>query len=227
MLGMSRAGGFAEFVTAPTKNLLFTEGLDLKKAALSEPTATVIHALRLVQKTLWRPLPEAKTLVIGGGATGMLATLLLKSFGVQDLTLSETSDLRRQHYEAVPGVKVHHPLIEELRPDTFEVVLDMVGIHATRTASFNAVKPGGVLMHFGLGDAAGDLDVRKLTLGEISLLGSYAYTMNDMQQALRALESGQLGNLEWLETRPLTQGQEAFENLLAGEVAAPKIILLP
>ena len=227
MLGMNRAGGFAEFVTAPAKNLLFTGNLDLKKAALSEPTATVIHALRLIQKSLWRPLPEAKTLVIGGGAIGMLATLLLKSFGVQDLSLSETSDLRRRYYETMSGVEVHNPLAEELEPNTFEVVLDVVGIHATRGAAFKAVKPGGVVMHFGLGDAAGEIDVRKLTLGEISFLGSYAYTMNDMQQALKALQSGQLGELEWLETRPLSQGQEAFENLLAGKVAAPKIILLP
>lgn len=227
MLGMNRAGGFAEYVNAPAKNLIFTEGLAAEKAALAEPTATVIHALRLVQKTLWRPLAEAKTLIIGGGAIGMLSALCLQTFGSYDLTLSETSALRRSNYSTMSNIKLHNPLEEPLEPDSFDLILDVVGISATRTAALQAIKPGGLIMHIGLGQATGDIDARKLTLGEISFLGSYAYNMIDLQQALELLKRSQLGNLDWLETKPLAKGQEAFEALLAGKVASPKIVLIP
>jgi L-iditol 2-dehydrogenase len=36
-----------------------------------------------------------------------------------------------------------------------------------------------------------------------------------------------LGALDWAEERPLAQGAEAFADLLAGKVAAAKIVLLP
>ena len=227
MLGMSREGGFADFVSSPLQNLIFTHDLSPNKAVLAEPTATVIHALRLVQKTLWRPLSEAKTLVIGGGAIGMLSALCLQAFGVQTLTLSETSALRRKNYQSMPGIELHDPTTAKLNENSFDLILDVVGIAATRKTSLETIKPGGLIMHIGLGQASGDIDARKLTLGEISLLGSYAYNMIDMQQALEFIKRGQLGNLDWIEVRPLSEGQKAFEDLLAGEVESPKIVLVP
>ena len=228
MLGMSRAGGFAEYVTAPTGNLIFIdEPLSPEKIALAEPAANVIHALRLVQNTLWRPLPEAKTLIIGGGAIGMLCALFLKAYGVADITLSETSSLRRSNYESMDSITLHNPIEAKLDANSFDLVLDVVGIEPTRQTSIEVIKAGGVIMHIGLGNGAGQMDARKLTLAEISFLGSYAYTMSDMQQAIKFLSNGSLGSLDWLMTMPLSDGQAAFDALLAGEIASPKIVLIP
>ena len=41
------------------------------------------------------------------------------------------------------------------------------------------------------------------------------------------LPMGRLGKLDWVETRPLSAGQAAFEDILTGRAAAPKIILKP
>lgn len=227
MLGMNRAGGFAEYVSAPLTNLVFVDDLDAEKIALAEPTANVIHALRLVQKALWRPLAEAKTLVIGGGAIGMLSVLFLKAYGVTDITLSETSSLRRSNYETMSNLELNNPIDSKLDANSFDLVLDVVGIEATRASAIDTVKPGGVIMHIGLGNGAGQMDARKLTLGEISFLGSYCYTMTDMQQAIKFLGNGSLGSLDWLMTMPLSEGQAAFDALLAGEIASPKVVLIP
>ncbi len=227
MLGMNRAGGFAEYVSAPLTNLVFVDDLAPEKIALAEPTANVIHALRLVQNVLWRPLAEAKTLVIGGGAIGMLSVLFLKAYGVTDITLSETSSLRRSNYENMSNLELNNPIENKLDSDSFDLVLDVVGIEATRASAIDTVKPGGVIMHIGLGNGTGQMDARKLTLGEISFLGSYCYTMTDMQQAIKFLGNGSLGSLDWLVTMPLSEGQAAFDALLAGEIASPKIVLIP
>ena len=106
-------------------------------------------------------------------------------------------------------------------------MLDVVGIEATRQTSIEVIKPGGVIMHIGLGNGAGQMDARKLTLAEISFLGSYAYTLADMQQAIKFLANGSLGNLDWIMTMPLSDGQAAFDALLAGEITSPKIVLKP
>jgi hypothetical protein len=38
---------------------------------------------------------------------------------------------------------------------------------------------------------------------------------------------GQLGTLDWYETRPLEAGSRAFEDIRNGQVEAPKVILKP
>jgi hypothetical protein len=38
---------------------------------------------------------------------------------------------------------------------------------------------------------------------------------------------GRLGPLDWVETRPLSEGARAFSDIKSGRVAAPKLILKP
>ena len=82
-------------------------------------------------------------------------------------------------------------------------------------------------MHIGLGSAEGGLDVRRLTLQEISFIGTYTYTAADFRATAQAMFKGQLGTLDWYETRPLEAGSQAFEDIRNGQVEAPKVILKP
>ena len=76
-------------------------------------------------------------------------------------------------------------------------------------------------------DSVGELDIRKLTLFEISLIGVYCYTAADMRAAVQAIDEGLLGSLDWVETRPLADGTAAFDDLHNGRSAAAKIVLIP
>jgi hypothetical protein len=48
-----------------------------------------------------------------------------------------------------------------------------------------------------------------------------------MQAAIDMLYKKQLGDLSWIEVRPLSQGAQAFRDLHNGKVAAAKIVLQP
>ena len=85
-------------------------------------------------------------------------------------------------------------------------MIDAVGAKATRNAALAAVKPGGVVMHIGLQDWASEIDMRKLTLAEITLLGTYTYTTADLRATVAALHRGVFGDLAWVEERPLADG---------------------
>ena len=61
-----------------------------------------------------------------------------------------------------------------------------IGAKATRETALAAVKPGGVVMHIGLQDWASEIDMRKLTLAEITLIGTYTYTTADLRATVRA-----------------------------------------
>ncbi len=226
MIGMTRAGGFAELMTTAASSVIdVPQDISVRAAALTEPAATALHAIAIATRAIARPLPECSVLVLGGGAIGMLATLLLRSYGVRRVSVGEINALRRTSLAKATNAHVYDPAREQ--PSGADLVLDAVGAKATRNAALSAVKPGGVVMHVGLLDWASEIDMRKLTLAEITLIGTYTYTTADLRAAVAALAAGAFGDLAWVEERPLAEGAAAFRDLHEGRSAAAKIILRP
>lgn len=229
LIGMRLAGAYAELVTIPSVNLIpVPEGLDAVHASLAEPTATALHALNLAMRASHRPLAELRTLVIGGGAVGLLAALLLRGYGCRRLVVAETHGMRRESVARHVGCEVHDPINDPaLDTDAFDLVIDAVGGGVTRKSAMTAVSPGGIFIHIGLMDASGELDIRKLTLFEVSMIGVYCYTAADVRAAVQAIADGMLGDLGWVETRSLADGAQAFDDLHNARSAAAKIVLVP
>ena len=81
ILGMNRPvlrqGGFAEYVSIPERNIYeLPNNLEIEKAPIAEPCAVALHAVEIGEKELSVPLKNAKVLVIGGGAIGLLSGLI-------------------------------------------------------------------------------------------------------------------------------------------------------
>ena len=228
MVGMTRPGAYAEFMSIPAASLVaMPQEMPATVAALTEPAATAWHAINLSMRALARPLHECRVLVIGGGAIGMLAALLLRHLGVRGLTVTELNPLRRQALQQAVACEAIDPRAQPLPESAFDHVMDAVGSKATRAQAFAAVKPGGVIMHVGLQDWASEIDMRRLTLAEITLLGTYTYTTADLRATVDALHRGVFGNLAWVEERPLAAGAQAFVDLDQGRSASAKIVLRP
>jgi len=228
MLGMQYPGCFAERVAAPAANLIpVPDGASDIAAALTEPAACVLHGLALAAHALVRPVAEARALVIGGGAIGLLAALYLKAWGARGVRLAETGAGRRATVERAGAAEAFDPRATPPEAGAFDLVFDAVGSGATRRAATAAVAPGGVVLHIGLQDNEPGLDTRRMTLQEVAVLGSYCYTRADMVAALDALAAGVLGDLAWVEERGIGEGAAAFAELASGRAAAPKIILRP
>ncbi len=217
-----REGAFAQYVTMPEANLVeVPDEVALSKAALCEPLAVSWHAVRLTLEAL-HPSMDRSALVIGGGAIGLAAALALRAFGLEDVTIVEPNELRRDFLRDVCGQKVIAAV-----QGTFPAVLDAVGYAATREIASAAVMPGGVIAHVGLGDGAGGLDIRRMTLQEVTFIGTYTYTDQDFRDTAAAIFEARLGPLDWIEQRGLSQGASAFRDIRAGRVSAPKIVLSP
>ena len=217
-----REGAFAQYVAMPARNLVTVpDQYSLNAAALAEPLAVSWHAARLGLEAL-HPDMARNALVLGGGAIGLGAALALQAMGVEDVTIAEPNGTRREFLAARCGQQV-----VEVGTDTHALVVDAVGIAATRATASASVMPGGVILHIGLGENAGGLDVRRMTLQEITFIGTYTYTAQDFRDTAQAMFDGRLGTLDWFETRPLAHGPQAFADLRQGRVTAPKIVLEP
>ena len=229
LLGLGRAGGYAQAVSVPNSNLFaIPDSLSAVHASLMEPTAVSLHAIHLAEKVLTRPVSECRTLVLGGGAIGALAALLLAQKGARSISIAETSPARRSTLDTLCDATVYDPLGKDLPADnSFELVIDAVGSGATRKAASALTRTGGVISHIGLQDNEAGLDTRRLTLQEITFMGNYTYNLSDLQAALDLLADGAIGDLSWVETRALKEGAKAFEDIHNAKTAAPKIVLLP
>ncbi len=224
-----RPGAFAEYVRVPERNLeSIPDTLAIEDAALAEPIAVSWHAVRLGMEKLHLPMAAARVVVLGGGAIGLAAALVARHFGAVELRVGETNSLRRASLQRSEHIESYMPgSAFEPAENSVDLVIDAVGAEGTRAAACRMVRPGGVIVHIGLLPGVDGLDIRKVTLQEITFIGAYCYTPMDFRQTVTAIASGRLGKLKWYEERPLAEGARAFADIDAGSVAAAKVILRP
>jgi len=170
------------------------DDLSYEHAALMEPLAVSVHAVRLIERVLSRPISEANSLIIGGGAIGLLAALVLKQKGVRNLHIAETSATRLSLLRDMELGHVFDPRETATTDGTMDIVIDAVGSGITRATASQAARQGGVISHIGLQDNDAGLDMRRITLQEIVVLGNYTYNDEDCVTALDLLHRAALGS---------------------------------
>ena len=233
LLGMNRPyerqGAFAELITVPDTNIYdVPDKLDIKEAAVAEPTAVSLHAVLMAENSSKKHLGECRTLVQGAGAIGLLCSLILSKIkGNLDITISDPNNLRLKECSKYVDAKFVGPSDKEVKHDSFDLVFDTVGLEVSRQQAISVVKPGGTIIHIGLTQPAGEFNFRKATLQEITFIGTYCYTNEDFSQTIQILANKDIGNLDWIEYRDLKKGAEAFKQIHDGTCSAPKIVLLP
>ncbi|MEM1037885.1 MAG: alcohol dehydrogenase catalytic domain-containing protein [Pseudomonadota bacterium] len=226
LMSMQLPGAYAEQALAEERNLyVLDDALSSADAALAEPLAVCVHAVEVARKTARRPFSESRCVVLGGGAIGVLNALVLDDQGCKDLWIAEPNEKRRAVLKAAcPTATPYDPFTQEPDEGSVDIVMDAVGMGATRAAASKLAVPGGTIVHIGLQDSADGLDTRRITLQEITFGGTYCYSRYDFAAALNLLTRGLIGNRDWIELRPLTEGAQSFHDIHNGN-AAPKIIL--
>ena len=157
----------------------------------------------------------------------MFMALLLQSRGVRHIDMAETNPRRGASAAEHTAARVFSPADETPAENAYHYVVDAVGRKVTRDMAIHALRPGGVLMHIGLQEWGSEVDMRKITLAELVVLGTYTYSFADLQATVTALDEGVFGDLSWVEQRPLEDGPRAFRDLAEGTAPAAKIVLLP
>ncbi len=233
LLGMNRPhvrqGAFAEMITVPNQNIYeVPEKLNIKEAAVAEPTAVSLHAVLMAERSSKTSLPECRILVQGAGAIGLLCSLILSKIkGNNNITISDPNKLRLDECSKYVDAKFVGPKDKEVNTDGFDIVFDTVGLEISRQQAITVVKPGGIIIHIGLTQPSGQFNFRKATLQEVTFIGTYCYTNKDFENTIKILADKDLGDLNWIEYRDLKKGAEAFKQIHEGTCAAPKIVLLP
>lgn len=202
VIGVHRAGGFAETVAVPRHNLVPAGRASLAQAAMADPVATALHACRL------GPRPEQGAAILGAGSIGLSLLFVLKRLGVQDVTVTDTSP-ERLELARLSGAD-HVAAAAE---GTYDVVYDSVGAVATRRDAAARIRVGGTAILVGLHSPDLNLPAGPLVGGERTLRGSFGYTPDEFREAV-----GMLPDLDtrWVHSVPFAQAEGMFTALLEG-----------
>ena len=107
-IGIDAAGAMQQSWVVPERTLIrLPDGLELRSAALVEPTAVAVHDVRRADVA-----PGEQVLVVGGGPVGVLIALVARHSGA-DVLLAEVDPARRR-FALELGLRVIDPVADNL-----------------------------------------------------------------------------------------------------------------
>ncbi|GAC1362172.1 MAG: galactitol-1-phosphate 5-dehydrogenase [Ktedonobacteraceae bacterium] len=231
LIGAHRPGAFANYVVAPLDAIIpVPASLDLKVAALTEPFAVALHGVALAR------LKAGDAVVVwGAGSIGLLTICAARRAQPGQIIAVDTNPARLESARQMGATTImdarDDQIISKVRrllADTARcVAFDAVGRSVTRQASAAVVGPAGCVILLGLHDKETSFDAQNVIRLEMTLQGSYAYTMTDIRQAVDLLTAGQVPAGPWLDIRQLDRGPDAFTELVDRPGEATKIVLVP
>ena len=210
-----RDGVFADAVTIPTVNLLAVpESLVDEQAVFTEPLAA---ALRIREQI--RVRPSHRMAVVGPGRLGLLSAQVL-ALGASDLVVLG----RRPESLALPRrLGLSTGLVDEQPDNRFDLVIEATGNEAGFAHSLRLVRPRGTLVLKSTFHGNADINLTKLVVGEVTVIGSRC---GPFAPALRLLEAEGVQVLPLIEaTYPLSDALTALEH--AARPGVRKILLRP
>jgi D-arabinitol dehydrogenase (NADP+) len=219
-IGVTRDGGFADYVAAPEANVYPIGDLDHEVAAFIEPVSCVVYGL----KRLGIPV-GANALIYGAGPIGLLMLQLVNNGGASAVTVvdlkQEKLDLASSlgAHEAVQAGPAADDALREISPLGYDVVIDCTGVPTVVEHMFAHVRNEGKLLFFGVNPTEARVAISPYDVyrKDLTVYGSFAlrYTFHD---ALALLRTGAVDVAPLLSDRfPIEGFRDAFDLAASGE----------
>ena len=227
-IGVTRDGGFADYVVAPATNVYRVGEMDYEVAAFIEPLSCVVYGLKRLEIPL-----GANVLIYGAGPIGLLMLQLVRHGGASEIAVV---DLKQDKLDlagtlgatiTVAAGPSADPALREASPLGFDVVIDCTGVPSVVEHTFTHIRNNGKLLFFGVNppDARISISPYEVYRRDLQIFGSFALRFT-FQDALALLESGAVDVKPLLSERlPIDRFAEALG--LAGSGEALKVHIQP
>lgn len=194
LFGIDAPGGLASYVSLPPQVLHeVPEGVDPRVAALAEPLAVAVHAVRLS-----RLKPGETVAVYGAGPIGVLTALVARHEGAGTVVVTEPSGWRRQVAQdlGLTVVPEGSDMALALGPLTggegADVTFDTAA-HPSVAANLAATsRVLGRIIVVGVYKKPTSIDLQAVCFKEQTLTGVRVYTSADVRRAIELIATGAL-----------------------------------
>jgi len=211
-------GAFAQYIKLPARVLYkLPDNLSYIAGAFIEVTACCLHGIDLS-----RIKEGDSVLLIGAGTVGLLLLELIKLQGPSQIIVSEGISERRKLAKTRGADFVIDPMrtdpVNEVKEITSgqgaDVVIEAVGSPQTTEQAIQMAKKGGIINIFGVANTNAFSQIKPFDIyfRELTVVGTYAVTLDTFNRAAKLLASGRLG-IDYLLTEelPLYELKKAIE----------------
>jgi (R,R)-butanediol dehydrogenase/meso-butanediol dehydrogenase/diacetyl reductase len=215
-IGIDAPGAMQQSWVVPERTLIrLPEGLDLRNAALVEPTAVAVHDVRRAEVA-----PGDQVLVVGGGPVGVLIALVARHTGA-DVMVAEL-DRSRRGFAAGLGLAVTDPgddglsaLIENWTHGAgVRVAFEVSGAAAGVATAVDSLAVRGRLCLVAIHPSPREVDLYRFFWRELTLVGARLYTRDDFVTAAGLVHDGTVPAERLItHVEPLASAERAFEAL--------------
>jgi 6-hydroxycyclohex-1-ene-1-carbonyl-CoA dehydrogenase len=224
MFGNHRDGAYAEYVTAPEKDIFrLPEGVPLLEGSIiADALSTPFHAVTRRGEVR----PGESVAVFGCGGVGMNLVQIAAAAGgrVVAVDVSEEKLEKARRFGASEVVDARKAgdvpkAVRRLTDGGADVAFEAIGLPATIRQAFDSVRTGGRLVVVGYASEEVPLPASRIMFREIAVLGSLGCRPVDYPPLIRLVAEGRLKVKELVTHRyPLEGINEAFDRLRRGEV---------
>jgi (R,R)-butanediol dehydrogenase/meso-butanediol dehydrogenase/diacetyl reductase len=229
--GGGYTGAFAGFQQVNAGSLFrLPDGVTLRTAALTEPLAVALHGI-----TNSGIAAGQRAIVLGAGPIGLLTIAGLKAMGVDDITVSEPGDGRRQRAvgvgaarAVVPSDLTEPPMPYDVHDDAYDVSFECSGRADAQEMALAQLKRAGTLVLVGAGIKRPQWDANRILLNELLVTGANCYDYDGFDKALALLARPDfpVDLLIEAEDVPLTGMLDAMHALKEGRLPG-KVMVAP
>jgi 2-desacetyl-2-hydroxyethyl bacteriochlorophyllide A dehydrogenase len=217
LIGAHLPGGFAEYVVVPEGAVYpIPDSLSDLDAALVEPLGNAVHMLSLGTATVYQDI-----VVLGAGTLGLLTARLARQAGARHVIVTDTQPHRldiahRLGADLTLNARAPHTprRILEATEGGATLVIDAVGITATRRQAIEVAAPGATVILLGNAEPESPLPLIDVVNRELIVRGSYSCTDEEFRRAIALIADGGIDTGSWVTEVTLDQGQEIFQRLV-------------
>lgn len=222
-IGVTTAGGAAQYATAPVANCVkLPEHVATQDAALIEPLSCAVRGYDVLRSRL-----GAHILVYGSGTMGLMMLELAKRTGAASVDVVDVNPERLATARLL-GVSAAAANADELdRPQGWDVVVDATGNAAAIQDGLDRVAKAGTFLQFGVADYATrvTVDPYRIYNQEITITGSMA-VLHSFERAAELFAAGVLDPSVLISDRlPLSSYPQALDRFASG--VGRKIVVVP
>ena len=216
-IGMTRNGGFAEYVAAPASSCHLVAGhVGLDEALMVEPASTVVRGIERAH-----PNRGVKAAVIGCGPIGLIAGRVLRRYdpaallGI-DLSAEQRTMAERAGFTEFIASADPRDLVAQSRSNGWDVVVNCASGSKPLELALQVVRPGGVIIAIGSSPDTCKLQISAnlFVTRDLHIEGILGYTTASWIRTLGLLTAGELRLGDLISHRkPLSEFESAVSLL--------------
>ncbi|KEF18334.1 MULTISPECIES: zinc-dependent alcohol dehydrogenase family protein [Streptomyces] len=215
-IGVTTAGGAAEFAVAPAANCVkLPEHVRTEDAALIEPLSCAVRGYDILRSQQL----GTHVLIYGSGTMGLMMLELAKRTGAASVDMLDVNPQRLETARQLGCSNAAASADELDRPRGWEVVIDATGNAHAIQDGLGRVGKGGTFLQFGVSDYAtrATIEPYRIYNQEITITGSMA-VLHSYERAAELFAAGVLDPEIFISDRlPLDRYAEAMDRFKAGQ----------